>query len=479
MPIPTPLPYSHTTLAQARYALSLRLLDPTFTYFPIPSLNYLITASIRTTQALTAFFREYDGFLTTPSVPFYDITNYPLTSAGNTPPGSGNTDNVFGYSVFDTDLIKQIEYYLLEPPTSSQWTGSSQFTLDQISQALQKRINQFLLDTGCVLTRPVFPNVTATVGRVPLLDLTLAVRRAAFVDSTPLAPLPPIYSTLWRQDEFSATAFKTGWLNTPTTPPSSYSLAASPPDTLQLIPPPSNNGQLDLLIVQSGPNLAPFAAPTLLGVPDDFSQYVMWGALADLLSADGQARDFTRAAYCTQRYAEGVALAGAFPSLLNAYVNGVPAYTCAVSELDAFNTNWQNQAGVPYTIGLAGRNQVALSPIPDTHGPYSINFDLVRNIPVPVTDADYIQIPRDMLDPLLDYCQHLACFKMAGQEFFNTIPMYQSFLRACGRMNSRLSALAFYRTAMEQPSMRQNAAMELTTQAVSSTSNPQSVYPPV
>lgn len=470
MPAPIIPVYTNTTLVQARTQLSLRLQDAGFVYWSSTSIDSLIIAALRTLQALTNFYREYDTFplsSLTADTAFTDLSTITFNGAG--------TDNIFGYSITNTSLLTSILNHLLEFPVFT-----TQFSSDQISTALQNRINQFLLDTGMVITRLTpFPPVTSLIGRVSLPSSTLAVRRAAFVDSTRTDAddnLSPLTTPLWRQDEFAGNSFNVGWQQAPITPPTTFSTSAAPPDTLQLIPPPSNDGELDLLTVQS----FQVEDGVAVGVPDDFTQYVMWGALADLLSADGQARDPNRAHYCRERYEEGVAVALTFPAILTADVNGVNAYTCAVSELDSYTPNWQNLSGVPLTIGVGGRNIIAPSPLPDT-GPYSIGVNLVRNMIVPVMDGDFLQIPPDMLDPLLDYAQHIASFKMGGAEFYNTIPMYQSFLSACGRMNSRLTAMNFYRTAMAQPALRQSAVVELTTQPPQSTqpSAFPSVYPSV
>ena len=84
-----------------------------------------------------------------------------------------------------------MEYHLLEPPTPTAWTGTAMFTLDQFTEALERRRNQFLVETGAVLTE-YKPVVTATGdGRVQLQDSILDFRRAAWIDSS------GAYSTLF------------------------------------------------------------------------------------------------------------------------------------------------------------------------------------------------------------------------------------------------------------------------------------------
>jgi hypothetical protein len=82
-------------------------------------------------------------------------------------------------------------------------------------------------------------------------------------------------------------------------------------------------------------------------------------------------------------------------------------------------------------------------------------MDLVVNIPVPSVDTDFLQVNRGALDPLIDYAQHLACFKMAGQEFHNTDKLRANFYLTAALENSRITEGNFYRTALELPAMRQ------------------------
>ena len=74
-----------------------------------------------------------------------------------------------------------------------------------------------------------------------------------------------------------------------------------------LSPTPGDVGTIGLLYIA--------LAQTLTGndiglvVPDDWTPYILWGALADLLGADGQSFDPVRSQYCQRRYQEGVELA--------------------------------------------------------------------------------------------------------------------------------------------------------------------------
>jgi hypothetical protein len=245
---------------------------------------------------------------------------------------------------------------------------------------------------------------------------------------------------------------------TPQTPPLVWGKFTLPPVGIQVYPPPADPGQVETLVVTSGPQIGTSPAaivntPTVLNVPEDFVWGMIFGALSDLFSADGPMRDLDRAMYAESRYQESVELYTLNPTLIGTQINGVPVWTGSVFEMDAFLASWQAVPGVPQFVGMVGRNLVAFGPMPNAT--YSVVMDVVGNIPVPSVDTDFIQVHRGALDPLLDYAQHLACFKMAGTEFHNTDKLRQQFYVTAALENQRITEGNFYRTALELPAMRQ------------------------
>jgi hypothetical protein len=152
-----------------------------------------------------------------------------------------------------------------------------------------------------------------------------------------------------------------------------------------------------------------------------------------------------------------------FPSGLLVGCNGNNLHIDSLSALDSFNAGWENLQGVPWISGWVGRNLLALSPVPN--GVYSISVDSVRNMPVPVVDGDYLQVGREYVDTILDYAQHLASFKMGGQEFQNTQAQFNRFIQAAGKMNTKIKAEVFYSQSMGQTSILQKALVPMETQS--------------
>lgn len=357
-------------------------------------------------------------FQTVAGQTFYDLSSTTGTAA------------YLGYTILDQDLITQMEYHLLEPPTPTAWTGTAMFTLDQFTQALERRRNQFLIETGAVLTE-YQPVVAATGdGRVQLQDSILDFRRAAWIDSS------GAYSTLFRDDEWRINGLMDGWPQNPGTP-AVYSVSVTPPFSLQLAPPAANNGTLDLVVVNSGATLDPTTG-VAVGIPDDFAWVIMWGALADLLGENGPAADPLRAQYADQRWQDGVAMAKGATTVVQAQVNNVQLQTVSVFESDGLDPNWQNDSGPPKNVLMAGLNLLAISPVPD--GVYSVTLDIVQDAPVPAASGDQVLVSRDVADALIDYAQHVDAFKQGGQEFADTIPVYERIMRLADVYRKRMGA---------------------------------------
>ncbi len=176
--------YNYLTLAQAKAQLALMLGDLGEVYYQDAELGIYIRESLRTWGAASMYWRERGVFSTTVAQPWYALqTQLPA---------------LLGYTVTDTELTTEIQYQLLEPATGVSWTGTDQFSLQQISDAMQRRRNQFLVETGAVLTEAQSVITPLPFGRFPLADTVIDVRRAAF---QPVGG--STWNTLWREDEWA------------------------------------------------------------------------------------------------------------------------------------------------------------------------------------------------------------------------------------------------------------------------------------
>lgn len=434
--------YNWITFAQAKAQLAQRLDDPSMVHWGDAELGMYIQEALTEWQALTGYWRDRGTLVLTATVPFYDLSTTLLDSGGNL---------MLGMAVTDATVVRLMEYMLLEPPTIP-WTGSTQFNLTELTNSLQGTRDNFLVETGTVVTHSVINVPAPPTNRFPLDDHVIDVRRVAWLPAVPGANLP--HTPLWVSDEFSAQASIPGWGQSPDQP-EAYSIVAPPPLQVQLIPPAVANGQCDLLTVNSGAALNP-ALGVPLGIPTNYVWGVKWGALADLLSQDGEPRDDFRANYARQRYDEACELARMMPVVVTSFLNGIQVFPQAVAELDAFRPAWAAVDGSPDSVGIAGQNMVAAAPPPDNNGPYSMMMDVVRNAVVPVNDGDFVQIGREYLDVILDFSEHLALFKSGGKEFADSMPLYISYVQAAGNCNDRLRASSIYLNAMSTQSSDEN-----------------------
>lgn len=408
--------YTHCTYLQAKNFLASRLGDTSKVRWSDLELGAHVIESLRMWAIASLYFRDRGFFDTVNGTDFYDPT---LLAA------DGLGDLILPKTVTDLELLTSIQRHLLET------VSTEMFSTSEIVSALQRRRNQFLLDTGQILTVTKRTLPSPPVDRFSLPDSTIAVQRVVYIGMT--GAVETSYSTLWEADEFQLNAFLVNWSSTPAEP-QVYTVALIPETGVRLAPPTLDLGKLHLTTIDSGINLD--GTGVLMGVLDDYAPIIKWGALADLLGKDGMATDPQRSAYCEQRYQEGVELAKLSPTVLNAEINGAQASLASVFDLDSGAPGWQLSSDQPETVALAGSNQLALYPVPD--GIYSISLDLVRNAIIPTLDGDFLQIGREYLDIILDYAQHLACFKEGWNEIQATQPHFDRLMKAAAGYNSRL-----------------------------------------
>lgn len=422
--------YTHTTWAAWRQQLAARLNDAGKLYWVDDELATCLSEALRTWQALTGYWRDRQTFALAALAPFYDIPSA--------------LPSLLAYTVTDRDLVGAIQYHLLEPKNTAGWSGTEMWTLDDLTQALQRQRNQLLVDSACRLVRDNTTYlVAAGASRVDLADTVIDIRRAAWVaaDGT--------VTVLRRSDTHIRGSLGISGLSPGT--PRVYSIASEKPLRLELIPAPSNTGTLDLLLVQTGADLSPSTTPTVLGVPDDYSWIIKWGALADLLSKDGAGRDAQRAAYCRKRYDEAVDLLRTMPMVVGCEVNGVPVLTAPLASLDG-TPNWQTTTGTPRVVALSG-NILAVYPVlPNDGSAGSVTLDVMRNAPIPATDGEYVQLGREQLDAVLGYAEHLALFKQGGANFYFATRLYNDFIGAATVYNERLAAISRNRETVNKQS---------------------------
>lgn len=443
-----PSQYTYASLADALTQLGSRLFDPLFQQWTQTELIGYIQESLRTFNALSGFWRSDMVFPLNGSTWWYDLRTQPGT--------------LIPYTVTKYQLITQIQNHLLEPPTPGAWSGSAQFSLQDLLTALQRRQDDSLGTTGVTLVRGL---VNAPIGtRVVLADNVIDLRRVAWLP-TPDPVLGPAFQNqiLRQSDRWAERAFNPNYTTASELPPSNWLQNTEPPPSFDVDTVPPVTGSYEILTVNSGPTWVAGEDGTL-NIPDDWTWVFKWGALWDLLSRESNSKDSIRAEYCKRRYAEGLALMESAATVLALRLNNIPMSVDSVRNGDDFDPlwmstgltwaeiteswddatfTWASAAGVPNSAYVAG-NLLAFGPAPSLQNAYSATVSVVQNAPVPVNPGDYIQIARDCFDAIIDMAQHLAMFKQGGAEFLATVPLYQGAQRKAAQYNGKLKEMGFF-----------------------------------
>lgn len=346
-------------------------------------------------------------------------------------------------TVTDAQIYTQMQYMLLEPPTGAgTWTGTKQFNLAEFRSTLQKRRDELIQATNCNMANFT---VTTTPGtrRNPFADNVLEPQRMRFVPAggfgTP--------NTLTREDTQAFQYFEPNYLQTDSTP-QSWSVASESPLSFDVDNAPNVPGSYDIVGLQSGPSFAPPSA-TLLGVPDDWSPLLKWGALADLLNREPEATDRERASYCLKRFTDGLKIMKQSNWLIQANLDGVACDTPSMFEMDSYSPEWEVTGGWP-TLVNGGMDFVQAVTLPQ-----SVNVTLVGNQPLPSAPDDYVQVSRDVFDVILSYAQSLAMFKLGGLDWQAAFSLERDFNRAATETNSRLLNLGIFTDVLKSEGQRE------------------------
>ena len=405
--------FSWLTFGDAIAELALRLGDESNVFWTSTELGLYIIESLRVWNALTAYWAASYAFS--------------FTQTGANWYAANETGSPRLPTLTDADVYTLIEYHLIEPATGGTWTGTNQFSIDDLSQACSRRRNEILQATACNMAESV-KALTPNTNSVNLTDLVLDVRRCRWVPFTG----SPV--TLQRGDSRSFQYFTPRYAQTVANP-LRWDVIGSPPQTVTLDVKVNVPSTLQVLGMAGGADFDPPTASPLL-MPDDWMWVLKFGAMADILSKEQEGKDLARAQYCRQRYMEGLKLMAHMPWLLQGFIDGVAVDTQPLAGADRTNYEWQSRAGAFPEIVVGGIDLYAVSPVPTDS--LSLSLMVVGNAPIPADTGADIEVPRDVMDAILDESQHLALFKMGGAEFKESMTLHKEFIKLAMRQNARL-----------------------------------------
>ena len=414
-------------------------------------------------------------------------------------------------TVTDQALYGQMCSMLLEPQLSGGlWNGTSQFTLQNFLDALQKRTQEVIQATSCNVSQLAQINSTPGVRRSILADTVLESRRMRFLalmvqttgtagsgastvtvgsaagvqagqvitgtglqagtfvtgitgtavsislptsgvlSSTAVQCYLPI--TLTREDALAFQSFEPEYLQTASFP-QSWAIASEPPLAFDVDIAPATPGYFDVLALSAASTFTPPAA-SLLGLPDDWSMVPMYGALADVLGSESEATDRQRAAYCLERYTQMLEMMKGSNWLLQTLINGVAIPSTSLAEMDANAVGWQQSQNNLPTLVQAGMDLIA--PVPGVS--QLVTLQLLGNAPLLDATNTYVQVSRNDFEAVLNYAQHVASFKQGGSSFSNTIPLLKDFYRAAVAVNRRWATYGVFVEMLRAQGKKQEEA---------------------
>lgn len=206
-------------------------------------------------------------------------------------------------SVLDTEVANNVIYRTLENGANDAAFPAlltSMFSSTEIVDSLNRIQQQFLLATGMHTVRTTFPGIVGQ-SQYALPTDSVRPRRLTWRDASDNLIRALTQVETWELDQ--------GYSQWPSDAqiPIAWLEDDQPQQTVQLAATPVNGGTISLLYVQLATTLTGLGVA--LSVPDDWTPYILWGTLAELLSSDGPTFDPLRAQYATRRYEEGIELA--------------------------------------------------------------------------------------------------------------------------------------------------------------------------
>lgn len=446
--------FQSVTWGQLQQELALRLNDVNNVRWSVPENKLYLSEALRLWQCLT---QQYVlDWATTYTGP---IATWQSTGNPSNPLVGLNMTSPRWQTLKDANIYTYIQYHLLEPPTGNgTWTGTSQFSLQDFVNAFVRRRDHVLQLTDCNVgpfpTSGPLLSITPNTNRIQLPDVVaqsiLDVRRIRYLPTSG----SPV--TLHRDDSMAMEYFDTFYQQS-NEPPLTWDVLGSPQqfvtfDTLVNVP-----NTLDCLGALSGGTVTPPTSSPLL-IPDDFFWVIKYGIMADLLVKETESKDIPRAQYCEKRFQEGVQVMMELPWLLQARINQIPVDTPSFYEADRYDYEWQSNPNAMTQIIRGGIDLFAISPITPPTVNVGINLSLVANAVIPATDADYVQVSREILDVILDEAEHLAQFKEAGQEMQESLALHQRFIQMATETNRRLKESGIFYSDLRRPISKEDQA---------------------
>lgn len=410
----------------------------------------------------------------------------------------------------DTYAYTELEYMLLEPASGGTWTGTNQFSISVLSQALQRRRDEMLqvsncnqvLSSGIALVpntiRTLLPDNVIDVERVRYMPVitsatgtaimgvqtitvssTNGIAKGQFVSGTGInywstvtgigtgsitisLPTTGVVSgtilfitpnTLYRDDTVAQEFYEAPLYQQLSGTPQTFSLSSEPPLSWQVDIPPASPGTYEAVVLQSGTAFNP-PATTLLGIPDDFVWVLEWGALADLLGQESESTDSERSEYALRRYQDGLQLMLKTPWIELGSVNGQAVSVDSIVSADRYDSEWDSNPTGFGPVIVAGGIDFLAAPVGS-----NIGVTVLGSAPILDSTNTYVQVSRSDWDTVLDIAQCRAAWKQGGDKFKEALELEKRAIQTCAAENSRLRSMGAFSDILLQRGQSQERDM--------------------
>lgn len=404
------------------------------TYWPDSELNLILEEALLTFGAISGFWKTKLTYEITLNKILYDAIE-----------DATNNKNRIKFSYTYKDLINWFNKDFLE--TISDTNQSSEIiTIDELFKFTETRIDSYNQQTSLILQTEEF-TVDPDQNFVLLNNRVLDIVRIEFLYKNESNDNVSIL--LLRDDEEQLSYSDSSLLEEQGLPEFFTELFSSGKD-IRIYPKPNVPGTLRVIYVKGVNRLEDATLDKIIEIPNNLIPYIKYGIYEDIFSKDGLTNDMARAAYCNTRWKEGIQVGKFYTSFLRTVLNDVPIFLDSLNKLDqCIEREYQE----PSVIGLAGYNIFGTDSLPDDT--YSLVADSIANAIIPEKDEDPLEIRIEFLEFLLDYCVHLAIFKLGYEDLAKSIELKNNFIKSAMDYNIRLTQNGFTYESLLGRSKRQ------------------------
>lgn len=407
--------YEHTTREEFRIKVQQKLGEEGI-HWPENELNLSIDEALLTFGAISGFWKEEVFIVTNENKIIYDLFIDPIIGLTTIKP-SIKYSKLFDW--LNRDLIENITFA----------SPISEFLdLETYAKALETKYNEYQQLTSLVL-KQYQEEIPAEQNTIELPQDLIDIRRISFIAEDGIEYI------LDEADEESIHLNSDAL--TEVSIPEFYSTIYGKTKDLKLYPTPANVGVLKIIYVTATTEADLQDENIAINLPNNLVPYLKFGILSDIFNNEGVLNDPVRAAYCKQRWEEGIMIGRNYNSALIARTNAVKQIGIdSLNNVDIYSDNIKVRTS-PTVLGFAGFNIFRIDVVPSAVQ-YSIGIVTNVNAELPVDDNDFIKIDLEYIDMLADYVVHLAKFRNGAAEIAMTNNLKDNFLKTAINHNIRL-----------------------------------------